>query len=120
METVGTFQLMSATSVEPPLRNTGLGGASSAISVCRPFGGSPSDSWRSRANCCASSVNSGGPSCRMLSCISSAKALEGSWFQQAAVTRCRTDVCDAFAAASETAITLSRRTWTRAGLPSRT
>ncbi|MGW5271685.1 hypothetical protein ACWEQP_03690 [Streptomyces sp. NPDC004044] len=85
-----------------------------------PAAGSPSDSWRSFANACASSVNAGGPICVMFSCSSSAKDFDGSWFQQAEVMRCPTVVWLAFAAASETAITLSSSTCTRAGLPSRT
>ena len=54
-------QLMSATSVEPPPRNAGLGGRSSLIVVAMPTSGRPSEAWISRARRWSSSENRGGP-----------------------------------------------------------
>ena len=64
---VGTFQLTSATSVEPPSGGPGsrLSGSTSPF---RPRGSTPVTRWISRANFCSAVVNSRGPA--MLASIS--------------------------------------------------
>src|SRR4051794_2614773 len=116
---VGTCQLMSATSVEPPPMYTDAGGVRSLILSENPVSAVPLDRCSALPNPWSAAENFGAPICVMLACISSAPRLLPSWFHTPAIRRFSMRVPVAIAAASAHLMILSIRILARAGLPSR-